>query len=55
MTPATMYSTVPAATSNLLLTKSDRLPAMGRQNRDTKLIAPAITPISAPVAPIDSP
>lgn len=50
-----MYSTVPAATSNLLLTKSDRLPAMGRQNRDTKLIAPAITPISAPVAPIDSP
>ena len=55
MTPATMYSTVPAATSNLLLTKSDRLPAMGRQNRDTQLIAPAITPISAPVAPIDSP
>ncbi len=49
--PATMYSTVPTATSKLLLIKSDRLPAMGRQNREMKLIEPATTPISMPSRP----
>ena len=53
--PATMYSVVPVATSSRLLTRSDRLPAIGLQNNDTKLITPAMTPISAPVAPKVSP
>ena len=53
--PATMYSVVPVATSSRLLTRSDRLPAIGLQNNDTKLITPAMTPISAPVAPRVSP
>lgn len=55
MMPAMMYRLVPTATSRRLLTRSDRLPAIGLQNRETKLITPAMMPIIVPAAPMDSP
>lgn len=47
----TKYREAPMPTSSLLLARSARLPAIGRQNRDTTFIMPAIMPIIAPAAP----
>lgn len=49
-----ILSTVPTATSVRLLVLSERLPAIGRQNSEMKLIDPATAPISMPSAPNDS-
>lgn len=45
------YGTDPIPTMSRLLTRSERLPAMGRQNSETMLIMPETTPITVPVAP----
>ena len=45
------YSAEPNDTIVRLLMRSDRLPAIGRQNSETKFIAAVTNPISAPPAP----